>query len=411
MAVTVGRLYVLIVFTPKPRGPSGERLIAPTGLHLRAPTPLASPPVSGLRVAVDVTPLVGLRAGVTQCVEHLLAALPSAAPEIEVVPYVLSRRARKEAESLPFNTRYLRVPAGIALRAWSRSDLPRVDGDLDDVDVVHGTNFVVPPTRKPSTVTVHDTFCLVHPGECDPNVRLFEPVLRRAVRRGVWVHVSTRSIEFQMMSLFGAERVGRVPFGVPPIARTGALPPSVTSRYILAISTLDKRKRHEHLVRAFRSVAPWDPDLQLVIAGADGNAKDDVVRAVRALPEDVARRVVLVGRVDESTRAALVRKATVLAYPSADEGFGFPVLEAMAVGVPVVASRVGGIPEVAGGSALLVPVEDDPGALVDALRRVITDGGLRARLRRRGRARAEAFSWERHARGMAELWRRAAEAA
>jgi len=364
----------------------------------------------GLRVAVDVTPLVGVRAGVRQCVQHLLAALPTAAPDIEVVPYVLSRAARKLAAELPFNTRFLRVPAGVALRMWTRADWPRADGTFDDVDVVHGTNFVVPPTARPSTVTVHDTYCLVHPSACDPNVRPFEKILARSVQRGTWLHVSTRAVKYQMLSLFGAERVVRVPFGVPPIAPTGALPPSVTGPYILSISTLERRKRHEHLVRAFRSVAPWDPDLQLVIAGADGNAKDDVLKAIRALPDDVGRRVVLVGRVDESTRAALVRKATVLAYPSEDEGFGFPVLEAMAVGVPVVATRVGGIPEVAGGAALLVEVDDDPGELVEALRRVVTDGSLRARLRRRGRTRAEEFSWEAHAAGMADLWRRAADA-
>lgn len=358
-----------------------------------------------------MTPLAGVRAGVAQCVEHLLTALPDVAPEIDVVPYVLSRAARDRVEDLPFNTRFLTVPAGVALRLWTRVDRPRVDGDLDDVDVVHGTNFVVPPTRRPSSVTVHDTYCLLHPDDCDPNVRPFDAVIRRAAARGAWLHVSTRSIEYQVLSRYGAERVARVPFGVPPVGPSGALPPAITGPYILAISTLDQRKRHEHLVRAFRSVAPWDPELQLVIAGADGNAKDDVVKAIKALPPDVERRVVLVGRVDEPTRAALVRKATVLAYPSADEGFGFPVLEAMAVGVPVVASRVGGIPEVAGGAAVLVPVEDDAGSLVDALRRVITDGALRARLRRRGRARAELYTWEAHARGMADLWLRAAEVA
>jgi glycosyltransferase involved in cell wall biosynthesis len=369
--------------------------------------------VSGIRVAVDVTPLVGVRAGVTQCVEHLLAALPDVAPHVEVVPYVLSRRARTHAAELPAGTRYLRCPAGMALRAWSRADWPRADRDLGDVDVVHGTNFVVPPSRRPSTVTVHDTFCLVHPEACDPNVRPFDAVLRRAVRRGVWVHVSTRSIEEQVRARYGTDgvdvdRVVRVPFGVPPIGPAGALPPAITGPYVLAISTMERRKRHAHLVRAFGDVAPSDPELQLVIAGADGNASEEVVRAIDALADDARRRVVLVGRVDESTRAALVRRATVLAYPSEDEGFGFPVLEAMAVGVPVVASRVGGIPEVAGDAAVLVPVSDDVAPLADALRTVITDGALRARLRREGRDRAESFSWGQHAAGMVELWERAA---
>lgn len=355
-----------------------------------------------------MTPLLGVRSGVFQCVDHLLRALPTAAPDIEVVPYVLSRAARMRADELPPDTRILPVPAGVAIRTWGFIDRPDVAAQFEDVDVVHGTNFVVPPVELPSTVTVHDSYCLQHPGECGPAVRPFARAVRRAVRRGAWLHVSTSAMERDMVEMFHAERIALVPFGVPRLGTEGDLPANVHAPYVLAISTLDNRKRHEHLVRAFRSVAPWDPELSLVIAGADGNAKVAVERAIKALPPDVQARVVLAGRVDEPTRVALIRHATVLAYPSADEGFGFPVLEAMRAGIPVVATRVGGLPEVTGGAALLVPVEDDPGALVDALRRIITDGTLRANLRRRGRSRAEDFSWDAHAKGMAALWREAA---
>lgn len=362
----------------------------------------------GLRVAVDVTPLLGVRTGVYQCVEHLLAALPDAAPDITVVPYVLSHAARRRAADLPPGTRFFSIPAGVAIPAWAHADWPRVDRVLGDVDVVHGTNFVVPPTRRPSTVTVHDAYCLLHPRRCHPSVRPFARAVKRAVDRGAWLHVSTRAVELDMIDLYAAPRIARVPFGVPDLGPAGSLPDGVRSPYILAINSLDARKRHEHLVRAFRSVAPWHPELQLVIAGADGDAKDAVVRAIKELPTDVARRVVLTGQVSAPTRVALLRSARVLAYPSADEGFGFPVLEAMAAGVPVVASHVGGLPEVTRGAALLVPVEDDPGALVDALRHVVSDESKRAHLRRLGLARVGEFSWTRHAEGMAALWRQAA---
>ena len=362
----------------------------------------------GLRVAVDVTPLLGVRTGVAQCVEHLLRALPEVAPDIFVVPYVLSRTARSRAHELPFATRFLRLPAGVAIRTWGFVDHPRVDRVLYDVDVVHGTNFVVPPTRRPRTVTVHDAYCLVHPSQCEPAVRPFKRAVGHAIERGAWVHVSTLSIEEQVVDLYDAKRVTRVPFGVPPLGEPGRVPRGVFGPYILAISRLDARKRHEHLVRAFRSVAVWNKDLKLVIAGPEGNASDAVARAAAALPPDVARRVFVLGQVDEPTRVALLRNATVLAYPSADEGFGFPVLEAMSAGVPVVATRVGGLPEVTAGAALLVPVEDDPGALVEALRRVVTDDSVRVRLQRRGLRRAQELTWEDHAAGMAELWRRAA---
>lgn len=363
----------------------------------------------GLRVAVDVTPLLGVRTGVFQCVQHLLAALPEAAPDISVVPYVLSRTARHRAADLPSGTRFLSIPAGVALRAWARVDRPRVDRALGDVDVVHGTNFVVPPSRHPTTVTVHDAYCLLHPDACPPAIRPFRRAIERAVGRGAWLHVSTTSIERHMVELFAAPRIVRVPFGVPELGEPGALPEGVRTPYLLAINTLDVRKRHQHLVRAFGAIASSHPDLQLVIAGAEGNASEAVAHAIAALPGDVAHRVVLTGHAATPTRAALLRSATALAYPSADEGFGFPVLEAMAAGVPVVASHVGGLPEVAGDAAVLIPVEDDPRTLVDALRRVITDEAERARLRARGLARVQDFSWERHAEGMAAMWRQAAE--
>lgn len=362
----------------------------------------------GLRVAVDVTPLLGVRTGVSQCVENLLRALPAVAPDVVVVPYVLSRRARGRVTDLPFGTRFLGMPAGLAIRTWGFVDRPRVDRVLHDVDVVHGTNFVVPPTRRPRTVTVHDAYCLLHPGACDPSVRPFKRAVGHAIARGAWVHVSTRSMAQQVIELYEAKRVVRVPFGVPALGEAGRVPRGLLGPYILAISQLDARKRHEHLVRAFRSVAAWNPSLQLAIAGPDGNASEAVERAVRGLPADIARRVFLLGRVDEPTRVALLRNATVLAYPSEDEGFGFPVLEAMAAGVPVVATRVGGLPEVTAGAAVLIPVEDDPGALVEALRRVVTDEKVRARLVRRGQRRVGELTWEDHARGMAELWHRAA---
>jgi glycosyltransferase involved in cell wall biosynthesis len=121
--------------------------------------------------------------------------------------------------------------------------------------------------------------------------------------------------------------------------------------------------------------------------------------------------VVRLGAVDDATRSALLHGASALAYPSSDEGFGFPMLEAMSVGVPVVATRVGGIPEVAGDAAVLVEPSDDPAPLADALRRVVSDDALRAELVVAGRARSTIFSWDAHARGMAQLWRDAAGSA
>jgi glycosyltransferase involved in cell wall biosynthesis len=118
-------------------------------------------------------------------------------------------------------------------------------------------------------------------------------------------------------------------------------------------------------------------------------------------------QVLITDWVSEQQRAHLLRGAAVLAYPSLDEGFGFPLLEAMAMGVPVVAADAGAIPEVAAGGALLVPPDDSAG-LAAALDRVVTDSELRAGLIAAGRARVGAFSWDRTARDLSALYGEAA---
>jgi glycosyltransferase involved in cell wall biosynthesis len=223
--------------------------------------------------------------------------------------------------------------------------------------------------------------------------------------------VSTHAVADEVTARYETERVVVVPFGVPALGDAGVLPASVRSPFVLAISTDEPRKRHAHLVRAFGVVAGDVPDVQLVLAGADASATDDVLRAIEALPVAARTRVVRLGAVDDAIRSTLLRGATALAYPSSDEGFGFPVLEAMAAGVPVVATRTGGVPETAGDAALLVDVDDDIATLAAALRSLLTDDALRATLVERGRVRAGTFGWDAHARGMADLWQRAAEAA
>ncbi|MCU1487795.1 MAG: glycosyltransferase [Actinomycetia bacterium] len=317
-----------------------------------------------MKVAVDVTPLLGPRTGVAQTVHGLLGALGR---EVEVARWELTRR------SVP-------IPPRVLVRLWSRLDHPRADRWLPDADVVHGTNFVVPPTSRPATVTVHDTWC-ARSGECDRTIAAATATVQRAVDRGAWLHVGTEWVASEVRALYGAERVRVVPFGVPEVPEAG--PPPVDGPYVLALGG-GPRKGIAVLERAMAEL----PDVRLVVTGSEPGG---------------------IGWVDDATRAALLRGARVLAYPSRDEGFGFPVLEAMSVGVPVVASAVGGVPEVAGDGALLVP-PDDPAALSAALRTAVGDEAERHRLITSGLARASSYTWEAHARGMTDLWRDALEA-
>jgi glycosyltransferase involved in cell wall biosynthesis len=170
-------------------------------------------------------------------------------------------------------------------------------------------------------------------------------------------------------------------------------------RYVLYVGMLQPRKNLVRLIRAFaRLIAQAEDipaDLELVLAGQPGWLSDDILAEPARL--DVAARVRFPGYVADDDLAALISGALVFAHPSLYEGFGFPVLEAQACGVPVLTSSVSSLPEVAGDAARLVdPTDVD--AIADGLRRLLTDDGLRADLIARGYANLRRFSWERAAR-------------
>jgi glycosyltransferase involved in cell wall biosynthesis len=361
-------------------------------------------------VALDVTPLVGPRSGVGYFVAEILDAI-TGADGVRLVPYALSLRARRGAvHGLPPGTRMLPLPAGAAVTVWGRVDQPDAERWLRPAVVVHGTNYVVPPCRGAgAVVTVHDCSFARFPELCSPAVRRLVPALRRAVARGAWVHTPSRFVAEEAADILGTERVVAVPHGVPRLALAAAPLSGLVgdSPFMLALGTLEPRKNVRRLVEAFAAVADHHPRLQLLVAGADGPARPGVEAARAALPPAVARRVRLAGYVDDRTRATLLTKASVFAYPSLYEGFGFPVLEAMAAGTPVVAGAAGAIPEVAGDGALLVdPTDTD--AIAGAICRVLEDPGLANELVRAGHRQAAGYSWRRAAEGLVDLYRQAA---
>jgi glycosyltransferase involved in cell wall biosynthesis len=168
-------------------------------------------------------------------------------------------------------------------------------------------------------------------------------------------------------------------------ARRLGLPPA----FLLAVATLEPRKGLDVLLAALAESAA--PDLPLLIVGQPGWGGIDLaaVAAAAGLPPTRVRQL---GRLDDHDLAAVLHAATALVAPSRAEGFGLPVLEAMAAGIPVVSSDVPALVEVAGGASLLVPVED-AAALAAALHRICTDSELRRRLIDAGRVRAAGFSW------------------
>ena len=367
-----------------------------------------------LSVGFEATPLLGRPTGVGAFCAGALTGL-AALPAVEVSAFAVSWRRRHELAALVpsgVSSRHRAMPARPLHAAWSRLSLPPVEWFIGHQDVVHGTNFVVPPTRTAArVVTVHDLTVVLYPELCDPPTLLFPDLIARAVGEGAWVHTPSRYVAEQVVAAFSVppERVRAVHHGIPlaPTDVSAAPLPPVRlpygcDRYVLAVGTIEPRKDYPVLVKAFDEVAASHPDVALVVVGQDGWGAERFTAAVEASPW--RKRIVRAGYLDEEGLAAVLRHAAVLAYPSRYEGFGFPPLQAMAAGVPVVTTTAGALPEVVGDGALLVDPGDRDG-LAGALDRVLLGGPDTDDLVARGSQRSRMFTWEACADGLARLYR------
>jgi glycosyltransferase involved in cell wall biosynthesis len=242
-------------------------------------------------------------------------------------------------------------------------------------------------------VTFHDLAVLRHPQTFNRWTRAYSrlllPKVARAAARVIAVSEFTRRELVEVLDV-PDEKIRVVPNAVgPPFTTDGA---RAAGDYVLTVSTLEPRKNLHRLVEAFERANL--NGCELVVAGARGWGNV----AVRG------SHVRWVGRVDDDELARLYRGARCFAYPSVYEGFGLPVLEAMACGAPVVASRGGAVPEVADGAAVLVDPHD-PDAIAAGLREAIDRG---AELGGRGRERAARYDWDTTARLTAAVYREAA---
>ena len=186
-------------------------------------------------------------------------------------------------------------------------------------------------------------------------------------------------------------KVDVIPEGLTPSVAAGPLPEGVDPGFVLAVGTIEPRKNYPRLLAAYRALRARIDTPPLVIAGRPGWAYGDTLEKIRAEPG-----VRYLGHVDEPTLSALYESAGVLAFPSLYEGFGLPLLEAMARGLPAVVGETGALPELAGEVAVLVDPEDVDG-IASGLERVLTDERLRDRLRASSTERAKEFTWERSA--------------
>jgi glycosyltransferase involved in cell wall biosynthesis len=365
-------------------------------------------PEPGPRVGVVAEQLLRpVPGGIGRYVRALTDHLPAvAAADRGAVTWIVGRHppGRLAAAGLvPAVTARLAWPGRVATRTWVTLRRPRLPaGVLADLDMVHATSAAVPPTGgRPLVATVHDLAFRHYPDAYPAAGRRYHDRAARIVAgEAARVIAVSKATADDLTKLYGVEpaRISVVPLGVEPpgaadqAAAAGLLADlGVRGPFLLAVGTLEPRKNLPRLLAAFGEITDELPDHFLVVAGPVGWGP-----TLRPTWDSV--RVKLAGPVDDPVLQALYRAAEGLAYPSLYEGFGLPVVEAMAHGLPVLTSDRSSLPEVAGDAAMLVdPL--DRGAIAKGLVRLVTDSALRRRLADAGPRRAARFTWSATAAG------------
>jgi glycosyltransferase involved in cell wall biosynthesis len=383
-----------------------------------------------MRIGVDYTAAARQRAGIGRYARELIAALLALESAHQYVIFAAiggldagnweleTGRLRASSIQHPASSigdqepkiqfRTLPLSDEWLARLWHRLCLPvPVEAVTGPLDVFYSPDFVLPPTRRTTgtLLTVHDLSFLHCPEAFVPALRRYlERVVPRSVARADLVLADSAHTRSDIVLLLGVppDKVRVLYSGVHPRFRPEPEPQErerLRARYgiggrpyVLSVGTLQPRKNYVRLIRAFSQLTNHS-SLQLLIAGGRGWLYQDIF----AEAEKHGDRVRILGFVDEADLPALYRNAALFAFPSLYEGFGLPVLEAMACGVPVVCSNASSLPEVAGDAALLVSPLDTDG-LAGAMARVLGDADLRRELIARGLAQAARFTWEQAAR-------------
>jgi glycosyltransferase involved in cell wall biosynthesis len=270
-----------------------------------------------------------------------------------------------------------------------------------NVDLFHGLNQRLPGYRfRRMVTTIHDVFPLSSDSYSSPEFRRkFSLVIRDAVARSdalISVSGYTRDEVCRVLGVDPA-KITVVHHGIdPPCAGAMRLPCAENDApYFLTVGVVQTRK---NTLTAVRAVERLPSSVRLVVAGGFGYGAEETTDYVRR--QGLSERVAFVGHCDEAALDRLYAGAVGLLFPSLEEGFGFPVLEAMARGLPVIASRAASIPEIAGDAALLFDPQDDRG-MAEAAARLLDDAAFAEDFAARGRRQAAAFTWDRAAR---ETW-------
>lgn len=355
-------------------------------------------------IAIDYRPALLSGAGIGRAVRELARALAAHADlDVHLFGHSLARCRHRVAVGDGITLHRLPI-AGRALPAIARLGLG-ADRLAGRVAVFHWTDFVQPPVTRARTVfTVHDLAFVRDPSWHGADAAVLRERTRSAIARADVIVVPSMATARDVRAFAPDGPAPHVvPFGADHVPAHDASCAPDPSDHVLCIGTIEPRKNHRTLIAAWRLLPAPRP--RLVVIGRIGWACGEIVNDLRA----AAAEGLLTWRPDASDAEmfALLRGARALVYPSSWEGFGFPPLEAMRTGVPVVAGDTAALREL-GDEAMVFAPPGDAAALADAIGRVMRDGELRQRLCRAGRARAADFTWRRCAEAHAAVYREVA---
>ncbi|MBO9372782.1 MAG: glycosyltransferase family 4 protein [Chloroflexus sp.] len=375
-----------------------------------------------MRIGVDYTAGIWQGAGIGRYTRELVRAAAQSDPELSFQLFYAATGLDQQGPFVHYAQQLAATYHNIRLRPlpitprlltilWQRVRLPlRIEWLIGPLDVVHAPDFVLPPTRARTLLTIHDLTFLVEPGCAEPKLRRYlSTAVPRSLQRADLIVVDSKATASDLGRLYGIPN-RRIRLLYPAVdTRFRPIPTAeaqavrqrlgLPEHFLLFVGTLEPRKNLVRLLQAFTLLQSEHPDLHLLIAGKRGWLYDDIFATVEQC--HLRDRVHFLDFVADEDLPALYNLARAFVYPSLYEGFGFPVLEALACGTPVVTTKVSSLPEVTGSAAVFVdPL--DPEDIAAGIRTALSNP---MPLRTAGPQHAASFRWEQAGQTLVAIYR------